>query len=109
VWLGRARRRRRRWRAKWLEVREGRGARNGGGVTNDGRRDERCSLRLAVHASLKEEERTALDGKLRGLRERRRAARLPTHGSGAPTATVAGMAGEQHRVEHRRSTISSFE
>ena len=27
----------------------------------------------------------------------------------APTATVAGMAGELHRVEHRRSTVSSFE
>jgi len=36
-------------------------------------------------------------------------ARLPTRGSGAPTATVAGMAGEQHRVEHMRSTVSSFE
>ena len=87
------------------------GARNGGGATNDGRRDELCSFRLAVHASSKEEERTALDGKLRGLREEKSGAqtRLPTRGSGAPTATVAGMAGEQHRVEHRRSTVSSFE
>ena len=80
-------------------------------TVNDGQRDELCSLRLAVHASSKEEERTALDGKLRGLREEKSGAqtRLPTRGSGAPTATVAGMAGELHRVEHRRSTVSSFE
>ena len=72
-----------------------------GGMTNDGQRDELCSLRLAVHASSKEEERTALDRKLRYLREEKSGAqtRLPTRGSGAPTATVTGMAGELHSAE----------
>jgi hypothetical protein len=82
------------------------GRRGTAGATSSAR-----PARLVVHASLKEEERTTLDGKLRGLREEKSGAqtRLPTRGSGAPTATVAGMAGELHRVEHRRSTVSSFE
>jgi len=82
------------------------GRRGTAGATSSAR-----PARLVVHASSKEKERTALDGKRRGLCEEKSGAqtRLPTRGSGAPTATVAGMAGEQHRVEHRRSTVSSFD
>ena len=82
------------------------GRRGTAGATSSAR-----PARLVVHASSKEEERTALDGKLRGLREEKSSAqtRLPKRGSGVPNATVAGMAGELHRVEHRRSTVSSFE
>ena len=45
------------------------GRRGTAGATSSAR-----PARLVVHASSKEEERTALDGKLRGIHERRRAA-----------------------------------
>ena len=80
------------------------------GATSDGRRDELCSLRLAVHASSKEEERTALDGKLRGVRERKRAA------SGRDCRRVIELAGDHsggmgvgRTVPSRSSSVHSFE
>ena len=81
------------------------GRRGTAGATSSAR-----PARLVVHASSKEEERTALDGKLRGVHERRRAA------SGRDCRRVDELAGDHsggmgvgRTVTSRRSTVYSFE
>ena len=84
------------------------GRRGLAGATSDGDFARFCSLELDL-AQRKEEGGLGRHGKLRGVRERRRAA------SGAiadawtrSPATTAAVWASGHSVEHRRGTVCSF-